>query len=152
VKGCALYFNFTLLPPGEQVDKSEREHYHSLLETIGWFFFNLLLLGYIEDKTSGASFHIPAGLEWSVYAEVPIRQFEMKPEYALEQFEKEFPALGLLGEHHFVQPSTSFVVDSEVQLVCKYLKAYDDVYRGGKRIDTLYPKGKKINSSIVDRF
>jgi len=87
-----------------------------------------------------------------VRLQVPIRQFEMKPEYALEQFEKEFPALGLLGEHHFVQPSTSFVVDSEVQLVCKYLKAYDDVYRGGKRIDTLYPKGKKINSSIVNRF
>jgi len=76
----------------------------------------------------------------------------MKLEYALEQFEEEFSALGLLGEHHFVQPSTLFVVDSEVQLVCKYLKAYDDVYRDDKRIDTLHPKGKKINSSIVDRF
>ena len=72
----------------------------------------------------------------------------MKLDYALEQFEKEFPTLGLLGEHHFVQPSVSFVVDSEVQLVCKYLKAYDDAYRGGKkRIDTLYPDGKQSTLS-----
>ena len=48
------------------------EHYQCLLETVGWFFFNLLLLGYVEDRTSGASFCIPSGLEWSVYAEVSI--------------------------------------------------------------------------------
>jgi len=71
----------------------------------------------------------------------------MKPDCALEQFTNEFPTLGLLGKHHFVKPNVPFVLDSEVQLVCKYLKAYDDTDRNGeKRIDRLYPKCKKSSS------
>lgn len=52
------------------VDDCEREHYHSLLEEVGWFFFDFLLLRYVEDRNSGLSFHLPGGLFWFLYAEV----------------------------------------------------------------------------------
>ena len=82
--------------------------------------------------------------------QVPIRQLDMKPECALEQFTSEFPTLALLGKHHFVKPNVPFVLDSEVQVVCKYLKAYDDTDRNGrKRIDRLYPKCKKSSSWLI---
>ena len=65
----------------------------------------------------------------------------------MQQFVEEFPTLGLLGKLHYVKPSIPFVVDDEVQLVCKYLKAYDDTNgTGEKRIDRLYPKGMESNS------
>ena len=40
------------------------------METISWFFFDLLLLGYVEDSHSGESFQLPGGLFWSIYVEV----------------------------------------------------------------------------------
>ena len=40
------------------------------MEVIGWFFFDLLILGYVEDPTTGISFRIPGGLEWAIYIEV----------------------------------------------------------------------------------
>ena len=40
------------------------------METISWFFFDLLFLGYVEDSHSGESFHLPGGLSWSIYVEV----------------------------------------------------------------------------------
>ena len=48
----------------------ERERYHELMDVIAWFFFDLLVLGYVEDPNSGLSFRIPGGLEWAVYIEV----------------------------------------------------------------------------------
>ena len=50
--------------------ESETQRYNALLETIGWFFFELLLLGYVEDRITGISFHLPSGMKWSIYAEV----------------------------------------------------------------------------------
>ena len=44
--------------------------YDTLIDTISWFFFDLLFLGYVEDLHSGESFHLPGGLSWSVYVEV----------------------------------------------------------------------------------
>ena len=121
-KNCAIFFNFTMLPPGvsgkkreswvcslscrylaqllpadsdihgnevlttpfplsfslfhslftskESVDESERVHHQQLMEVIGWFFFYLLMLGYVEDSDTGLSFRIPGGLAWAVYVEV----------------------------------------------------------------------------------
>ena len=46
------------------------EHYHQLMSEVGWFFFNLLILGYVEDPTTGKSFHFPGGLSWALYIEV----------------------------------------------------------------------------------
>ena len=40
------------------------------MDKIGWFFFDLLLLGYVEDKATGTSFHVPGELGLTVFAEV----------------------------------------------------------------------------------
>ena len=50
--------------------KEDRKSYDALIETISWFFFDLLFLGYVEDSHSGESFHLPGGLSWSIYVEV----------------------------------------------------------------------------------
>ena len=50
--------------------ESEQTRYGDLMEVIGWFFFNLLLLNYVEDPNSGLSFFLPGGLEWAIYIEV----------------------------------------------------------------------------------
>ena len=48
----------------------EQVNYQSLKDIIAWFFFDLLVLGYVEDLESGLSYRIPGGLEWAVYIEV----------------------------------------------------------------------------------
>ena len=40
------------------------------MEVIGWFFFDLLMLGYVEDFKTGLSFRIPGGQAWAIYVEV----------------------------------------------------------------------------------
>lgn len=50
--------------------ESERSLYCKLMDVIGWFFFDLFLLGYVEDASTGLSFRLPGGLEWAVYIEV----------------------------------------------------------------------------------
>jgi len=52
------------------VDDQEREHYNRLINTVGWFFFNLFILGYVEDPLTGHSFRCPGGMEWAIYVEV----------------------------------------------------------------------------------
>ena len=56
----------------------------------------------------------------------------------------DIPALGLLREPLYISPSTPFDITPDVQLVCKYLKAYDDIVgrHGSRRIDKLYPMGE----------
>ena len=39
---------------------------------VGWFFFDLLFLCYVEDPATGMSFQIPGGLSWAVYVEVSL--------------------------------------------------------------------------------
>lgn len=92
VQNCAVFFNISLLPPGvskllvylsfqcvlifdvnttqESVDEAERLHYEQLLETVGWFFFDLFILGYVEDPVTGHSFQFPGGMAWAIYVEV----------------------------------------------------------------------------------
>ena len=48
----------------------EQEQYQYLMNQINWFFFNLFILGYVEDTCSGASFRLPSDSDWSVYVEV----------------------------------------------------------------------------------
>ena len=48
------------------MDKSK---YMDLITTIGWFFFDLLLIGNVEDYRTGLSFSLP-GLKWHFYVEV----------------------------------------------------------------------------------
>ena len=54
------------------MDKSECVRYHDLMEVIGWFFFDLLILGYVEDPTTGRSFRIPGSLAWAIFIEVSL--------------------------------------------------------------------------------
>lgn len=52
------------------MDDQERERYNQLIEAAGWFFFDLFVLGYVEDPVTGCSFRFPGGLKWSIYIEV----------------------------------------------------------------------------------
>ena len=60
----------------------------------------------------------------------------MSSEEALKQFCEEVPTLGLLGKKHFIFSDKPYRVDDDVQLVCKYLQAYDT--GGNIRIDRLF--------------
>ena len=55
-----------------------------------------------------------------------------------EAMKQEVPTLSLLGTVHTVQPENPYTIDDDVQLVCKYLQAYDDPRGRGRRIDRLY--------------
>lgn len=44
------------------MDRKEQEQYVKLTESVEWFFFNLFILGYIEDQDAGVSFQFPGGL------------------------------------------------------------------------------------------
>lgn len=86
-------FTFTLLPPDYKVcmpvqqlfhtvllrwllhflqgcEPKEKEKYKILIDSISWFFFDLLVLGYVEDRDSGLSFRLPGDLSWTIYVEV----------------------------------------------------------------------------------
>ena len=52
------------------MDDSEQQRYRELVEVIGWFFFDFLILGYVEDPETGLSFRLPGGLAWAIYVEV----------------------------------------------------------------------------------
>lgn len=51
------------------------------------------------------------------------------------------PVLELLASAHYIDPDIPYVVDSDVQLVCKYLLAYDNKGDKKKGINRLYKEG-----------
>lgn len=71
--------------------------------------------------------------------QVPSRD-QATPDESLREFFEEVPALGLLGTPHPIYAETPYVVDADVQLVCKYLKAYR--VGGTKGIDRLYRESR----------
>ena len=76
---------------------------------------------------------------FSTCYQVPSRKKDMSCGEAMKQFREEVPTLSLLGTVHTVRAEKPYTVNDEVQLVCKYLQAYD---RGGvKGIDRLYKEG-----------
>ena len=64
----------------------------------------------------------------------------MNSELSLMEFFEDIPALGLLGTPYEIDPNAPYVVDEEVQLVCKYLRAYK--IGGRKGINKLYKEGQ----------
>ena len=40
------------------------------MDKIGWFMFDLFILGYVQDSHTGMSFAVPEGLNWKGYIEV----------------------------------------------------------------------------------
>ena len=65
-----LLFKYILSLPQDNTDESEREQYSKMIQTVGWFFFDLFILGYVEDPLTGWSFRFPGGMQLAVYIEV----------------------------------------------------------------------------------
>lgn len=53
--------------------QGEFEDYKKLIDRVNWFFFELFLLGYVEDHDTGESFHAPEDLGWKFYIEVRLK-------------------------------------------------------------------------------
>ena len=76
-----------------------------------------------------------------VILQVPSRG-DVDPQVALEQFLTNVPSLGLVGNKEFIDPRQRYEIDSDVQLVCKYLKAFEV---GGKHgIDKQYKESELV--------
>lgn len=117
------------------------------MDTINWFFFDLFILGYVEDPLTGTSFRYPGGLEWAIYIEVPSLDLALSPDKSLLQFREAIPTLELLGSNHQIFSQMPYTIDDDVRLVCKYLSAYKLTCSGkvghDKGIDRLYKEGRK---------
>ncbi|KAI6653727.1 hypothetical protein LOD99_3231 [Oopsacas minuta] len=149
--GNILYFNFTIACPSS--DKKDKK-FQELMSSICWFFFYILILGYVYDEASGKGFYMPVGLNWQVYVEVPIQATNLEdtkaqarvPESYLENFLNLVPILKFIGKKKLIQANKPYQINHEVQLVCKYLRAMEEFRsRKGKNsqigINTLYQEG-----------
>ena len=134
--GNIIYFNFTIAcPRSDHKDKKFQE----LMSSICWFFFHILILGYVYDGASGKGFYMPVGLNWQIYVEVPIQATNLEdtdirlrgPECYLENFLNFVPILRFIGKKKLIEANKPYLIDKEVQLVCKYLRAMEE-YRNRK--------------------
>ena len=53
-------------------NENDKREFQKLYSDINWFFFSLFIVGYVEDFSSGLSFRLPGGLQWSVFVEVKL--------------------------------------------------------------------------------
>lgn len=56
----------------QDCEPKEREQHKTLINIISWFFFDLFVFGYVEDRDTGLSFRLPGGQSWTVYVEVKL--------------------------------------------------------------------------------
>ena len=70
---------------------------------------------------------------------MPSIDHEQSPDVSLKHFFQEVPVLALIGSPHMVCSSEKYSIDDDVQMVCKYLRAYK--IGGTKGIDRLYIEG-----------
>ena len=149
---CAIFFNFTIVSNyknGVQ-DVEERRKLAELMDSLGWFFYHLLILGYVEDPTTGISYCLPGKQDWTVYVEVPSLDRSHKPEESLQIFSSDIPTFGLLGTADSInQKELIYTVDRDVQLVCKYLKAYE-IGQGDEGIDRLFETRRTPTTGIYN--
>ena len=77
----------------------------------------------------------------SCIQQVPARSLSPNPNDILEDFLSEIPILRTLSTAEKVESTAQYSVESnpDVQLVCKYLKAYET--GGEKGIDRLFKEG-----------
>jgi hypothetical protein len=128
----AIHCNFTFLPAMEPCSTSQRLHlpkqfgpysnHDSIAVEVDWFFFDLFYLHSVEDYESGQSFELPHKLNWTFYIEVPSCSSSKS---SLEEFLDRYPLLKLIGCPEHVSSDIPYNVDASVQLVCKYLRAYE---------------------------
>ena len=50
--------------------EEERRDFELLMDKIGWFMFDFLVLGYIQNQQTGASFSVPVTENWKIFIEV----------------------------------------------------------------------------------
>lgn len=74
--------------------------------------------------------------------QIPSQSAEVDPLKNLERFNSEMPVLALLGSPVPIEHTSKFSIAAEVQLVCKYLKAYET-----KKINKLYRERKWLVTS-----
>ena len=80
--------------------------------------------------------------------QVPFRDGRTEEE-SLKLFYDEVPVLELLSTSFYVGPNIAFTVDSDVQLVCKYLQAYKRRLSGKYlEIDKLYKEKEPVKFSL----
>ncbi|XP_065828093.1 uncharacterized protein [Oscarella lobularis] len=131
--GC-VYFNFTAPFPCE----SEVKEYNDLMTEVFWFLFSLIGLGFVEDVETGESFRLSGSFELRFFIEVPSDTSNGKDAPCLDRFLARLPLFKYVGRKHEVDPDERFDLNDDVQVVCKYLNAYDETDRKGKKkIDTL---------------
>ena len=85
----------------------------------------------------------------SYFQQVPSRNLSSNADVFLQDFLSEIPIFKLLGTPTLVESTAPYsdVSDPDVQLVCKYFKAYS--IGGEKGIDRLYKEGLHNNNSII---
>lgn len=74
-----------------------------------------------------------------VHPQIPAKELKCDLEEYFQKFTEEVAVLGLLGDAHQVEASTEYTVDADVQLVCKYLRAYDE-----PKINRMYQEGECV--------
>ena len=84
----------------------------------------------------------------SYFQQVPSRNLSSNADVFLQDFLSEIPIFKLLGTLTLVESTAPYsdVSDPDVQLVCKYLRAYR--IGGEKGIDRLYKEGMHNNPII----
>jgi hypothetical protein len=135
--------------------KSERGQWSALMEKVSKFFFGLLVLRSVSDPLSDIVFNLPPGGTLTVLVEIPDRDSHLEAlpdEECLSasaraardccMLAEELPVIAALGE--MVSPPSLIDVTSDVQLVCKYLRALED-----NSIDQLYGSVQSVDLLIL---
>ena len=86
-----------------------------------WFLFSLICMGFVEDIETGESFRLLGDCAWQIYIEVPSGHKGSN----IDSFLSRFPLFYNFGIFHEVSTSELFDIGDGVQLVCKYLQAYE---------------------------
>ena len=164
--GLCIYFNFTITCLLQE-DKASKDYseYLELMSKVNWFFFDFLVLNHISDSSSSLVFRVPSGMNWKLYIEVPSRPASLlgketgsegptkneDPRNNLSEFQLEIPIFKTIGKHEEIGYDVPYEIDKDVQLICKYLKAYYDFEatkdkdKGRNRgINRLYDEKKRI--------
>ena len=81
------------------------------------------------------------------HTQVPSRDRTTTPGESLKLFYQEVPVLHLLGSPHYIHPDIPLAIDQDVQLVCKYLRAYK---QGSRGIDREYREGSRLVKFSTD--
>eukprot|EP00118_Oscarella_pearsei_P023946 m.294339 g.294339 ORF g.294339 m.294339 type:complete len:5643 (+) comp40744_c0_seq7:98-17026(+) len=144
---CYIYFNFTASPPSGDSTSDDVAQYRSLMAEVFWFLFSLIGMGFVEDVETGESFRLSASLQWHIFVEVPSSPVGEEHSDSLSGFLEWIPLFKYVGAKNHVSREERLDVDNDVQLVCKYLKAYSS-----GDIDRLHKNKREVKFSSGPRL